>query len=313
LTLNIAARTLFGANVSSETDEVRDALRVAMELFPRFLSPLSELLDRLPIPSTRRFEAARARLDAVVYRLIARRRSSGGGNDLLAMLLLAREGEANGTPMSDRQVRDEAMTIILAGHETTANALAWTLFLLSQNPGAAAKVVAEVEATLGEGPARAEDAQRLAYTRLVLTEAMRLYPPAWILGRRAIADVEVGGYAVRSSEVVLMSQYVVHRDPRFYDEPDAFQPERWEGSTMLQLPKFAYFPFGGGNRLCIGEQFAWMEGVLVLATLVRRWRLDFVAGSPVDIMPLVTLRPRYPLPMVVRARDTAPVLASHFR
>jgi cytochrome P450 len=313
LTLGIAARTLFGANVAGDADEVRAALSTVMELFPRFLSPLSELLDRLPVPQTRRFEAARARLDAVIYRLIAERRASGRDTgDLLSTLLLARDVEAGS--MSDQQVRDEAMTIFLAGHETTANALLWTLYLLSQHPPVGAELVAEIDRTLGGRAATADDAARLPFTRAVLSEAMRLYPPAWILGRRAAQDVEVGGYELRGGEVVLMSQYVVHRDPRFYAEPEAFRPARWATAEAQALPKFAYFPFGGGNRVCIGEQFAWMEGMLVLATIARRWRLDLVPGTPVDIMPLVTLRPRYPMPMTLHERkgapdDTAPALA----
>jgi cytochrome P450 len=307
LTLAIAARTLFGASVTDDAEDVRASLTTTMELFPRFLSPLSELLDRLPVASTRRFAAARARLDAVIYRMIARRRASGAdAGDLLSMLLLARDAEGDGTGMSDEAVRDEAMTIFLAGHETTANALIWTLYLLSQNAAAAARLAAEVDDQLGDRAATAADVARLPFTRTVLAESMRIFPPAWITGRRATQDVEVGGYRMRRNEVVLMAPYVVHRDPRYYDEPEAFRPERWETQAAHDAPKFAYFPFGGGPRLCIGEQFAWMEGVVVLATIARRWRLELAPGTRVDIQPLVTLRPKYPMVMIPRARDRAP-------
>jgi cytochrome P450 len=302
LTLAIAARTLFGANVSRDADDVRSALSTVMGVFPRFLSPFSGLLDRLPVPATRRFVAARARLDAVIYRLIdERRREPGDRGDLLSMLLLARDDAGNA--LDDLAVRDEAMTIFIAGHETTANALVWSLYLLSQNPDVRSRLEAEVGHVLGGREARAEDAAQLTYTRMVLAEAMRLYPPAWIVGRRALTDLEVHGYAIRAGEVVLMSQYVVHRDPRFYAEPEAFRPERWAEPAAQNLPKFAYFPFGGGNRVCIGEQFAWMEGLLVLATLAQHARLDLEPGTPVDALPLVTLRPRHPMPMTVRRLD----------
>jgi cytochrome P450 len=304
MTLAIAARTLFGANVADETDEIRAALTVAMEEFPSSLSPLAEYLELFPFPSVRRFKAARAKLDKVIYRVIAERRASGADTgDLLSMLLLARDAEADGSGMTDIQVRDEAMTIFLAGHETTANALTWTLYLLSEHPDVREKLFAEVDARLADRAATADDVATLPYTRMVLTEAMRIYPPAWIMGRRAVEDVEIGGYRVRRNEIVLVSPYVTHREPRFYKEPERFSPERWATPEVQALPKFAYFPFGGGNRLCIGEPFAWMEGVLALATIAQRWRLALVPGTPVALMPSVTLRPKFPMPMVPEARS----------
>jgi cytochrome P450 len=302
LTLAIAARTLFGADVAGETGEVRGALMVAMEMFPRFLSPWSELLDRLPLPSRKRFLAARTRLDAVIGSIVARRRAAGvDTGDLLSMLLLARDED--GSALDDLAVRDEAMTIFLAGHETTANALTWTLYLLAQHPDAAQRLAAEVDALPADVAVTAPAA--LPYTRAVLSEAMRLFPPAWVVGRRALADVEVGSIAMRRGEVVLMAPYVVHRDPRFYADADAFVPERWLDGASAALPPFAYFPFGGGNRVCIGEQFAWMEGAVVLASIARHWRFETTPDARADLLPLVTLRPKYPMVLVPRRRDAA--------
>jgi cytochrome P450 len=304
MTLAIAARTLFGANVADDTDEIRSALTVAMEEFPSSLSPMAEVLELFPFPAVRRFKAARAQLDRVIYRVIAERRASGvDTGDLLSMLLLARDAEADGSGMTDLQVRDEAMTIFLAGHETTANALTWTLYLLSEHPNVREKLFAEVDAALGDRAATADDVASLPYARMVLTESMRIYPPAWIMGRRAVADVDLGGYRVRRNEIVLVSPYVTHRQPRFYEEPERFSPERWTTPSAQALPKFAYFPFGGGNRLCIGEPFAWMEGVVALATIAQRWNLALVPGTPVALMPSVTLRPKFPMPMVPEARS----------
>jgi cytochrome P450 len=305
MTLAIAARTLFGANVSDVSDEVRAALATAMEMFPRMLAPGSELLDRMPLPSVRRFWTARARLDAIIYRMIAQRRANGTDErDLLSMLLTARDGQ-DGATMTDRQVRDEALTIFLAGHETTAVALMWTLYLLSLHPEVRDRLQAEVDTVLGGRAATFEDYAGLSYARNVLTEAMRLYPPAWIIGRRAVEDVEIGGYRMRRNDIALISSWVTHRDPRFYGDPEAFVPGRWEATPVESLPRFAYYPFGGGNRVCIGEPFAWLEGVLALATIAQRWRLTLVPGTPVATMPSVTLRAKYPMPMTPHSRSAA--------
>jgi cytochrome P450 len=306
LTLAIVGKTLFDADVEGEAEEIGEALTQSFQSFTFAVLPFGELLDRLPIPPTIRFRRARARLDATIYRLIdERRRSPGDRGDLLSMLLLAQDPEAAGGAsdrMSDEQVRDEAMTLFLAGHETTANLLSWTWYLLSQHPAAEARLHAELDAALGGRLPTAGDLARLPYARMVLAESMRLYPPAWIVGRRAVEAVEIGGYSVRPRTIVLMSQYVTHRDARWFESPERFEPDRWLPERVAERPKFSYFPFGAGTRVCIGEQFAWMEGTLVLATLAQRWRLRLAPGHPVAVQPIITLRPKHGMRMTVHAR-----------
>ena len=314
LTLAIVGKTLFDADVEGEAREIGEALTESFKSFTYAVLPFGELLDRLPLPPTIRFNRARARLDATIYRMIDERRRSGADRgDLLSMLLLATDAEGDGTAMSDEQLRDEAMTIFLAGHETTSNLLTWTWYLLSQHPDAERRVHAEVDAVLGPPAERAsdtgeprllgaDDLPRLPYTRLVLAESMRLYPPAWIIGRRAIVEVEVGGYAVAPRTIVLMCQYVGHRDARWFPDPERFDPERWTPEAAAARPKFSYYPFGGGARVCIGEQFAWMEGTLLLATLAHRWRLRLAPGHPVALQPIITLRPKFGMRMMVERR-----------
>ena len=302
LTLSIVGRTLFDSEVESEADEIGAALTTAIQLFGRTFSlPFFQVVDRLPLPSNRRFAKARARIDATIGRLIAeRRRSPGGRTDLLTLLVQASDTEGDGTGMTDVQVRDEAVTIFLAGHETTANALTWTWYLLSQNPEAEARLHAEADAL--DGPPGFADLPKLAYTEMVFAESMRLFPPAWIIGRRAIEDYAIGGYVVPSRSIVVCSQWVTHRDPRFFPEPERFDPERFRPEAKEQRPRFAYFPFGGGPRVCIGEGFAWMEGVLLLATLARRWRLRLAPGHPVVPAPSITLRPERGMRMRIESR-----------
>ena len=303
LTLAIVARTLFSADVEGEAAEIGEALTTAFAAFNIGVLPFSELLEKLPLPYIKRFDAARARLDETIYRIIDERRATGEDKgDLLSMLLLAQDTEGDGGGMTDTQVRDEAMTIFLAGHETTANALSWTWYLLSQHPEIEARFHREVDA-LGDrlpGPA---DMPLLPYTRMVLAESMRLYPPAWAVGRRAINDFEAGGYLIPARSMVLMSQYIMHRDPRFHPEPERFDPDRWLPQVASARPKFSYFPFGGGTRICIGEQFAWMEGVLILAAIAQKWRLRYTGSFPPEVEPRITLRPRGGVPMRVEARS----------
>jgi cytochrome P450 len=292
LTLAVVGKTLFDADVESDADEVGAALSEVMGLFGYLMLPFSELLEKLPLPPRRRFERARARLDRVIYRIIEERRREGRDRgDLLSTLLHAVDEEGDRTGMTDEQLRDEAMTIFLAGHETTANALAWTWFLLSQNPEAEARLHAELDEVLGGRPPTAEDYARLRYAEMVVAESMRLYPPAWALGRLALEDHEVGGYLIPRGSLVLVSQYVMHRDPRYWPEPERFDPERFTPEAKAGRPQFAYFPFGGGPRRCIGEGFAWMEAVLLLAALARRWRLRLPPGAVVPTEPRITLRP----------------------
>ena len=292
LTLAIAGKTLFDADVESEADEVGDALTEVMELFGYLMLPYVELLEYLPLPHTRRFKRARARLDAVIYRIIEDRRRDGRDHgDLLSMLLLAVDEEGDRTGMTNEQLRDEAMTIFLAGHETTANALAWTFYLLARNPAAERRLHDELDAVLAGRAPSVEDVPGLRYTEMVVAEAMRLYPPAWALGRMAVADHEAAGYHIPRGSLVLASQFVMHRDARYFPDPERFDPERFTPEAKAARPQFAYFPFGGGVRRCIGEGFAWMEMMLTLASLARRWRLRLPAGHRAQMQPRITLRP----------------------
>jgi cytochrome P450 len=303
LTLGIVAKTLFDADVDSEAAEIGNAMTQAFESFNYAMLPFTEYLEKLPLPAVRRFNAARDRLDMTIYRLISERRASGEDRgDLLSMLLLAQDTEGDGTGMSDLQLRDEALTIFLAGHETTANALTWTWYLLSQHPEAEARLHAELDSALGGRRPTFEDLQHLPYARMVLAESMRLYPPAWAVGRRALKSFKAREYEVGAGAVVLMSQYIMHRDERYFPDPERFDPERWTADAQAQRPKFSYFPFGGGARVCIGEQFAWMEGILLLATIAQQWRMRLLPGQVVDIQPLITLRPKYGMRMTLERR-----------
>ncbi|HZD96527.1 MAG TPA: cytochrome P450, partial [Candidatus Sulfotelmatobacter sp.] len=225
--------------------------------------------------------------------------------DLLSMLLLAQDTEVDGGAMTDEQLRDELMTIFLAGHETTANALTWTWYLLSQNPEAEARLHEEIDGVLGGRLPEFDDVAKLKYTEMVLAESMRLYPPAWALGRLAMENFEIGGYVVPKKSLVLMSQYVMHRDPRYFTEPHRFDPKRWTAEARESRPQFSYFPFGGGPRRCIGEGFAWMEGILLIATIAQHWQMQLVPNHPVLLKPVITLRPKHGMRMTITRRPAA--------
>jgi cytochrome P450 len=296
LTLRIAGQTLFDVDTSATADEVYGAMHDLLALFTVVSLPFADALDELPLPGTIRFRAARARLDRIIYAMIAERRASGEDRgDLLSMLLAARDAEGDQGGMTDEQVRDEALTIFLAGHETTANALSWSFYLLSQRPDVAARLHAELDAVLGGRAPTVDDLPQLRFTEQLLAEAMRLYPPAWLLGRRAIEPFTVRGRQYPAGTIAITSQWLVHHDPRFYPDPFRFDPERFSPQARAARPKFAYFPFGGGPRICIGEQFAWLEGVLVLAAIARRWQPALLPGHPVVLHPTITLRPRHGL------------------
>jgi len=303
LTLGIVSRTLFDADVENEAAEIGRALTMAFESFNFAMLPFTEYLERLPLPSVRRFNSARDTLDRTIYRMISERRRSGEDKgDLLSMLLMATDTEGDGSGMSDHQLRDEALTIFLAGHETTANALTWTWYLVSQHPDVEARLHDEIDTVLnGRAPA-VGDMPALPYTRMVFAESMRLYPPAWAIGRRALQPFDARGFTIPRRSVVIMSQYIVHRDARFFPEPERFDPDRWSPEAIAGRPKFSYFPFGGGNRVCIGEQFAWMEGVLLIAALAQSWRMRLVPGHTVEVQPLITLRPKHGMKMTLEKR-----------
>ena len=268
--------------------------------------PWAGLLEKLPLPATRRFKRGRARLEQTIYRIIAQRRQSGvDAGDLLSMLLQARDDEGDGTGMSDRQIRDEALTLFIAGHETTAVALSWTWYLLALHPRVEEAFHQELDALRG-APLNADSLTHLPYTRQILTESMRLYPPAWIVGRRALGAFEAGGHRIPERSIILMSQWVTHRDRRWFHDPERFDPDRWLPRQSVDRQKFAYFPFGGGSRLCIGESFAWMEGVLLLAEIGRRWRFRLLSKTPVEPRPIITLRPKGGIRMRAEVRRDLP-------
>ncbi|MDT5159116.1 MAG: hypothetical protein QOH51_3473 [Acidobacteriota bacterium] len=290
LTQSIVARTLFSADVSGQS-EMGEALRTIIHPFAS-QATLKWILDnRLPTPGHLRFNRAVRKIDGFVYRIIAERRASGEDTgDLLSMLLRAQDED--GSQMTDRQLRDELMTSFLAGHETTALALTWTWYLLAQNPEVEKKLAAELEEVLGGRAPKAEDMPRLKFAEWVIRESMRLYPPLWGVGREAVRECEVGGYRIPKGMQIFAFQWVVQRDPRWYTEPERFRPERWGEEEAARLPRYAYFPFGGGPRQCIGNYFATMEAVLILATVAQRFRLRLVPEHKVELLPTMSLRPR---------------------
>lgn len=300
LTLAVAGKSLFNADVEQDAKEIGSALREVLLAMNRMSSPFANLLDRLPLPSNRRTAEGIRTLDRIVYRMIAERRASGEDRgDLLSMLLAARDEEGDGRGMSDKQLRDEVMTIFLAGHETTAVALTWTWYLLSQNPEAEEKLHAELAEVLGGQAPAPQDLPRLTYTRRVFSEALRMFPPAFATGRKALKEVAFGDVILPAGSTVLVSQWVTHHDERWWTEPWKFNPDRWTPELEARRPKFAYFPFGGGTRICIGEQFAWTEGILVLAALAQTWQPRLVEGFRPVPQPMVTLRQKAGMQMVL--------------
>jgi cytochrome P450 len=262
-------------------------------MFDLVLVPFGDWLVHLPLPRMRRYRAAQRALDEVIYGIITARRASGADRgDLLSMLLHAQDTEGTGGGMTDRQLRDEVITLFLAGHETTANALTWTWVLLARHPDVEQRLHAELDTVLTGNAPSADEVTKLPYTRAVIAESMRLYPPAWTLGRRALEDYQWAGHHIPKGALILMSQWIVQRDARFWPEPDRFMPERWQVEAK-DRPRFAYFPFGGGNRLCVGESFAWTEAMIVLATIAGRWRLPLDPSHPIEPHPLITLRARH--------------------
>jgi cytochrome P450 len=300
LTLAIVGRTLFATDVEAEAAEIGAALSDAMESLQRFMLPFYGALDRLPLPTVRRLRTSRQRLDATIERLLAERRAKPGGGDLLSLLLETRD--ETGRAMSDLQVRDEAMTIFLAGHETTAVALTWTWMLLAQHAAIERRLHAELDRVLGRRLPTVDDLAELSYTDTVVRESMRLYPPAWLIGRRALVDVELGAYLIPAGSIVILSPWVTQRDARFFTEPLRFDPDRWTADAAAARPAFSYFPFGGGVRRCLGESFALMEAKLLLASIARRWRFRLDPGQRVDVLPRITLRPRYGMRMRLEDR-----------
>jgi cytochrome P450 len=289
VTMEIVSKTLFDVEVEKDVDEIgRSFDLVIREIAKRFRRPV-KIADWIPLPGNLRYRRGVALLDRLVARVLAERRAAPGDRgDLLSMLMAARDED--GRPMSDRQLRDELITLFLAGHETTAIALSWTLFLLARNPGVEETLRREIAEAVGGRLPSAADLPGLRYAEAVVKESLRLYPPAYVVGRESLEDCVVGGYDMAAGTTVYFAPWVLHRDPRHFPQPEAFRPERWLDGSAAKLPKYVYVPFGGGPRVCIGERFAMMEGVLVLVTILRRFRLEMAGPDPVPF-PSITLRP----------------------
>ena len=337
LTLSIICKSVLNYDVEAEAEDVGKALTICRNYSKRLQSPLGQILNKIPIlPNVKGAKKAREDLDKLVYGFIKERRErpesdSKSYDDLLTRLLQAQdtagstptaggkstssitigENASNSTTdtsshsgMSDKQVRDEVMTIFIAGHETTANALTWTFYLLSQNPDIEKTLLGELENVIDSNRTpTVDDISKLKFTDKVLRESMRLYPPVWSIGRYVDNDYTLGKYTIPAGSTIIMSQYVMHHDPRYYNEPERFDPARWSTEAKSSLPRFSYFPFGGGIRACIGESFAWMEGILILATIVRQWKMLLVPGQRVELDPAITLRPRYGMKMKLERRN----------
>ncbi|MCB0208508.1 MAG: cytochrome P450 [Anaerolineae bacterium] len=299
LTMKIAAETLFGADITAQSKGLNQALNNLMEDFSFFdATPLGRVLKKLPTLRNLRRKHWLKCLDTAIYDFIQKGQTEER-NNLLSMLLAADEGAG----LTLEQIRDEVMTLFIAGHETTANAIVWTFYLLAKHPEVEAKLWDELGQILDGRLPTVEDIRQLKYTRMVLSEAMRLYPPAWAVGRNAIENDEVGGFSIPAGSTVVISQWVMHRHPTYWPDPLTFKPERFDPETAPRRPRYAYFPFGGGGRACIGESFAWMEGILLVAILAQRFKFELTSNEPVLPQPGITLRPKNGLPVIIRERQ----------
>jgi cytochrome P450 len=298
VTLAIITETMFGKGLTEGVEKIGRAIEIGLQYVSNKASAIIDIPLGVPTPQNQKFQEAAKTLDKTIYEIIEERRRNGGEgrNDLLAMLLAARDEE-------DGQVRDEVMTIFVAGHETTANTMSWIWYLLATHPEAERKLWTELDEVLGGRLPTAEDVPRLVYTNQIISETLRLYPAAWVINREVVDEVEIGGHVYRPGETLMMSQYVMHRSSRYFDNPDQFIPERFGGDLLKRIPAFAYFPFGGGPRICIGNNFALMEAALLLATIAQRFRLRLAEpGQRVEPEPLVTLRPKNGLKMRLEVR-----------
>jgi cytochrome P450 len=304
LTFRIVGHTLFSVDLDGDADRIGVAVTDAILHANDYVASLVRMPSWMPTPANARFKRALAVMDGMVQRIIDEHRRGKPKDDVLSMLMAARDEDTKDS-MSDRQLRDEILTIVLAGHETTANLLAWTLFLLSKHPDVERRVHREVTDVVGDRAPTLADLPKLAFTTHVLEESMRLYPPAWSFERQAIADDVVGGYEVKAGTIVALSPYVLHRHPRYWDNPEGFDPDRFSPERSAGRPRYAYLPFGAGPRTCIGNGFAMMEGQLLLATLIQKHRLVLVSGAPIELEPMVTLRPKGGIHMVIEERSRA--------
>lgn len=301
LALDIVGKTLFNSEIAEDKHGIASAIEDILRADAILLAPLGHQIMRLPIPRARRFWNALAALDKIVFRIIRDHRAAGGEGDLLDMLLAARD-EDDGSAMSDGELRDEVLTLFLAGHETTATTMTWAWRLLAEHPEVEARFHAEIDEVLAGRMPTMEDAERLPWTRQIVEETLRLYPPAYFFGRETLREIEILGYRIPPGSQVLLSPFVTHRDPRFFPDPERFDPERFSPEQRDTRPRNAYFPFGAGPRKCIGERFAMMEAMLVMATIGQRWRLCAENGPRPAIDPRITLRPKGGMPLTVRRR-----------
>jgi len=300
LTLGIVVRALFNVE-SDETTQISSAMNLIMGSTSGIRMLLPPIARYLPTPKMIGFRRAVAQLDKTVYGIIAQHRARGtDSGDLLSMLMAARDED--GSRMSDKQLRDEVLTFLLAGHETTALSMTWTWHLLSQHPEVEQKLHDELDRVLSDRVPQFSDLPALPFTERVIKESMRLYPPAWSLARTVVSDFELRGYRIPAGANVVMSQWIMHRHPAYFPDPEKFDPDRWLLDRSQKLPRFAYFPFGGGPRQCIGSSFAMMEATLLLATIAQRFRLRSVPDHPVVLVPSFTLRPKYGLRMTLESR-----------
>ena len=303
MSIAIAGKAMFGTDIKKEAKEINKALDTATDLFGRIALPFSEWLLKLPIPSTRRFFKAKARLDDTIYGMIAaRQRNKVNNRDLLSLLLNSQDEKVDSGGMSDQQVRDEALTLFLTAFDTTSTALTWVWYLLSQNPEAEAELHEELDRVLEGRVPTAEDVANLKYTRMVLGESMRMFPPSYVIPRQALEGFSIDKYIVPRGTIVLMSPYLIHRDSRFHADPDKFNPRAWDKHYRSANAKYEFFPFSRGPRACIGEPFAWMQGILVLASIAQFWRIKLAPGHPVEMLPLMNLRPKYGMLMTLHRR-----------
>ena len=301
MTSKIALKTLFDLDDPGGRERFGEALHLSFDLMTARLRQVFKLPLWVPTPANLRLRRAIAELDRTVQHFIASGQSRRqAGEDLLSQLLLAQHED--GTRMNDRQLRDEVMTLYLAGHETTAQTLTWSWYLLSQHRNVEEKLVSEWQHVLAGKTPTAETLPRLSYTAAVIAESMRLYPPVYVIGREATTDVELGGYRVKRGYTVLMSQWVNHRDPKYFPDPEDFRPERWEDGLAKRIPKFAYYPFGGGQRMCVGNNFALMEAAIILAAVGQRYRFTLDPDAVIGIKPQITLLPANPIPVTLQRR-----------
>jgi len=303
MSIAIAGKAMFGTDIKKEAKEINKALDTATDLFGRIALPFSELLLKLPIPSTRRFFKAKARLDDTIYGMIAaRQRNKVNNRDLLSLLLNSQDEKVDGGGMNDQQVRDEALTLFLTAFDTTSTALTWVWYLLSQNPEAEAELHEELDRVLEGRVPTAEDVANLKYTRMVLGESMRMFPPSYVIPRQALENFPIDKYVVPRGTIILMSPYLIHHDSRFHTNPEKFDPRAWDKHSRSANSKYEFFPFSRGPRACIGEPFAWMQGILVLASIAQFWRIKLAPGHPVEMLPLMNLRPKYGMLMTLHRR-----------